>query len=388
MRRVKVLRLPRSKVHLGAPLPWNVRDEQGQLLLSKGHLIVNERQLDELLERGAFVDVEEIRAAASNDAPKQEQKIVAPPNLFGLWEKKAQALRDLCQHPKAHADFLPQLEAYSNHLLMLLDRHVDVGIYRCVRQENQPHYYYGYNHAIHTAVMCVLLARHLQWSATRVLSLVRAALTMNLSIMELQGQMAAQDTPIKDAQKKDILAHPQAAVALLESLGVTDTDWLTAVVQHHEHLDGSGYPTGCTQPSDMATALRVTDVFMAKISPRALREALTSQEAIRQLYREDQGGPMSTAIVKQFGIYPPGDYVELATGERGIVVERTDNARASIVAVITDATGRLVTKTERRDSSQPGCSIVGNVVDKVLLKRLPPERFYGFVALDGERGDR
>lgn len=379
---MKVLRLPRSKVHLGAPLPWNVRDEEGQLLLSKGHLIVDERQLEELLERGAFVDIDEIRAVAQSDAPHGEQKVAAPlPNLFGLWDKQALTLRDLCQHPQDHEGFVQQLEAYSDRLLKLLDHNLDVGIYYCVRQENQPHFYYGYTHVIHTAVMCVLLARHLQWSAAHSLSLVRAALTMNLPIMELQGQMAAQDVPMKDAQKKQILAHPQAAVALLESLGVTDSDWLTAVAQHHEHLNGSGYPTGCTQPSDMATALRVTDVFMAKISARALRQALTSQEAIRQLYREDQGGPMSTAIIKQFGIYPPGDFVELASGERGIVVERTSNARAPIVAVITDTSGRPVTKTERRDCRQPGFTIVGNVVDNVLLKRLPPERFYGFLAV-------
>jgi len=204
---------------------------------------------------------------------------------------------------------------------------------------------------------------------------------MNLSIMELQGQMAAQDVPVKDAQRREILALPQKAVELLESLGVTDVDWLTAVAQHHEHLDGSGYPSGCKQPSEMATALRVSDVFMAKISPRALRDALTSQDAIRQLYREDHGGPMSTAVIKQFGIYPPGDFVQLASGELGIVVQRTSNAKAPVVAVITDTAGRPVTRTDRRDSAQPAFAIVGNVVDKGLLKRLPPERLYGFSAV-------
>jgi len=49
--------------------------------------------------------------------------------------------------------------------------------------------------------------------------------------------------------------------------------------------------------------------------------------------------------------------------------------------VITDTAGRLVTKTLRRDSAQAGFAIVGNAVDKVLLKRLPPERLYGFSAV-------
>jgi len=66
-------------VQPGAPLPWNVRDEQGRLLLSKGHLVMDERQLDELLERGAFVDVEEIRAAAQIEPRTDSQPLKRPP---------------------------------------------------------------------------------------------------------------------------------------------------------------------------------------------------------------------------------------------------------------------------------------------------------------------
>ena len=50
---LRMLRLPRSKVQIGTPLPWSVRDEQGTLLLSKGHLVESEHLLDQLLLRGA-----------------------------------------------------------------------------------------------------------------------------------------------------------------------------------------------------------------------------------------------------------------------------------------------------------------------------------------------
>jgi hypothetical protein len=129
---------------------------------------------------------------------------------------------------------------------------------------------------------------------------------------------------------------------------------------------------------ELAIALRVADVFMAKISPRALRSALSPQEAIRELYREDKGGPLSTAIIKEFGIYPPGDFVKLASGELGIVVQRTGNARAPIVAAITDTAGQPVARTVRHDTGQPGFAIVANATDKAMLARLPPERLYGF----------
>jgi hypothetical protein len=96
------------------------------------------------------------------------------------------------------------------------------------------------------------------------------------------------------------------------------------------------------------------------------------------LYREDKGGTISTAIIKEFGIYPPGDFVKLASGELAIVVQRTVNARAPIVGAISDNLGRATTKTVRHDTSQAEFAIVGNATDKAMLKRFPPERLYGF----------
>lgn len=376
---MKVIRLLRSKVELGQPLPWSVRDEQGHLLLSRGFVVQTEQQLNQLLARGGFADVEEIRAVAREEAARNEPaKVHVPPNLFGLWDQLTEDLRKLLLHPEESAHFVKQLDDFAARLLGLLDSQVDIGIYRAVRQDNQSHFYYGYTHAIHTAMLCVLLSRRMQWPEPRLMSLMKAALTMNLTIMELQGQMAAQDVPPKDAQRAEIRAHSEKAVAQLTALGITDTDWLTAITQHHEHLEGTGYPSGTRDVSELAVALRVADVLMAKISPRALRESLSPQEAVRQLYREDKGGPISTAIIKELGIYPPGDYVKLVSGEQGVVVQRTANAKAAIVAVITDAQGRPIVKTVRRDTGEPASAIVATVSDKAMLKRLPPERLFGF----------
>jgi HD-GYP domain-containing protein (c-di-GMP phosphodiesterase class II) len=361
-----------------------VRDETGHLLLTKGHVIDTEHQLELLLERGAFVDVEEIRASAHENQTSSPANLAARPNLFGLWEQTAQALKTLLTQAVTRSrtdvvnDFGPQLDQFAAHILELVNCNPDIAIYLSVRQDHAQAFYYGYAHAVHTAVLCLLLARHLHWPQDRVLTLLKAALTMNLSILDLQGEMASQDVPVRDRQRAEIHSHPQKTVALLQQLGVNDTDWLQAVAQHHEHLDGTGYPAGCINMAEMALALRVCDVFMAKISPRLLRPALAPQEAVRQLYREDQGGPLSTAIIKEFGIYPPGEFVKLASGELGIVVQRTANARAPIVASITDTAGRPVAKTARHDTGQAAFAIVGTASDPAMLARLPPERLYGF----------
>lgn len=377
---MKVLRLPRAKVEVGSPLAWNVRDEAGKLLLSKGHVIGSEHQLDLLLQRGAFVDFEEVRATSQRTeaAAPTDSPLTRAPNLFGIWDKTAAELQALLTDVTT-PDLAERMQRYALHVLRLVDINPDIALYRCVRQEHVQHYWYGYEHSVHTAVLCVLMARQLQWPVDRMMSLMKAALTMNVSILELQGQMAGQDFPMRDRQREKIQQHPGMAVDILRKAGISDEDWLAAIAQHHERSDGSGYPAGQKELHEMAVALRVADVLMAKISPRVLREGLSPQMAVRQLYGEDAGGPWSTAVIKQFGLYPPGDLVHLASGELAVVVQRTGNVKAPIVAAITDAAGHASTKTVRMDTGAKEHAIVRVENDKTLLKRLAPERLYGNV---------
>jgi len=378
---MKMLRLPRQKVQLGVQLPWNVRDAEGKLLLSRGHVVETEHQLEALLQRGAFVDALEVQTAERDAGPEQPKTPVLPPNLFGLWDQMTVRLEKLLHSAPGtlrEPDFPDQVDAFAQQIVALVERDTDIGIYRTVRQDHAQAFYYGYAHSVHTAMICILMCKRLQWPRERMMSLVKAALTMNMTILELQGQMAAQDVPMKERQRALINAHPAQAVEALKQAGVVDADWLTAIAQHHERPDGTGYPTGSCEVSEIGVALRVTDVFMAKISPRILRPALSTQEAARQLFREDKGGPISMAIIKEFGIYPPGDFVKLASGAFAVVVRRTDNAKAPLVAAITDTAGHPVVKTIRHDTAQPAFSIVGNVADKSMMLRMPPERLYGF----------
>jgi hypothetical protein len=208
-----------------------------------------------------------------------------------------------------------------------------------------------------------------------------AAITMNLSVLTLQGQMAKQDVPMRESQKALIRQHPGEAAERLQKLGVTDSEWLCAVSQHHERPDGSGYPHALIQVAEIAVALRVADVFMAKISPRTLRAPLPIREAAKQLYGEDKGGPLSSAVIKEFGVYPPGEVVRLASGEIAVVMRRTANPRCPKVACMTDAKGSPVTHTVLFDTDSPEHAIVGSTPPPANIGRLPPERIYGYASV-------
>jgi HD-GYP domain-containing protein (c-di-GMP phosphodiesterase class II) len=368
-----LLRLIQSQVKLGEPLPWGVRDEHGKLLLARGQVIVNEAQLAALLERGASVDIEEVRAAAS----RAEAEARRPVSLFGQWEQVLWQLDRLLRSVQAESGFGTRVDELVRHIEALTLRDPDIAIYLTVRQDPKRLTIYALAHSVHCAMVSLLMARRLGWDEPRTHTLMKAALTMNIAILDLQGRMAAQGVPPTPPQVDQIRAHPAQGVELLKAAGVDDTTWLDTIAQHHERPDGSGYPAGLREVGDLASVLRYIDVFMAKMAPRALRAPLTAQLAARQLFQASGGAPESAAIIKEFGIYPPGEFVQLRSGEFAVVVRRGSNASTPLAASITDRHGMPTVNTVVRDTAKPEFAIAALSADKNLVMRVPPERLFG-----------
>jgi len=372
---MQLLKLVQSQVRLGEPLPWGVRDAQGNLLLRQGHVVATPAQLKAILERGAFVDVEEVKAAAKRTAEAEQQR-QRPVSVFTLWERMLWQLDRLLRGAQEEPGFPARADELARHILALIDRDADIAIYLAVRQDPKRLSIYGLAHAVHCSLICLLIGRRMGWDGDKLLTLMKAALTMNIATLELQGRMAVQGVPPTTGQAALIAEHPAKGVEMLRAAGVEDEDWLQAVAQHHERADGTGYPAGLRDATDFARALRHVDVFMAKISPRAIRAPVSIQVAAREMFQQDQG-PIAAAIVKEVGIYPPGEFVKLRSGEHAVVVRRTESASTPMAASITDRSGMPVVNTVVRDTSKPEFAIVSTVSDKAQVLRMPPERLYG-----------
>lgn len=369
----RLLRLVQRQVLVGKPLPFSVRDEHGTLLLARGQMVLDDAHLAALLDRGVYVDAEELRALQQPAAKADPARKLT---LFGQWEQMIWRL-DRLLRSVAEPGLPERIDEVAAALLALQRRDADIGIYLVMRQDPKRLSVYGLTHSLHVAMACGLAGARLGWNETDTTRIVAAALTMNLSIIELQGQLATQGKKPTPLQSERIKAHPQAAAEALAAAGVTDTVWLDAVYQHHERRDGQGYPAGLSAPAELAVALRQADVLLAKISPRADRSPLPIQQAHRELFADDGGGPFAAALIKEFGIYPPGDFVKLKTGELAVVVRRGPTVTVPTVAAITDRHGVPCVSTAQRDTARPEFAIVGPAPDKSLVLRVPPERLFG-----------
>jgi len=295
-------RIPLSQVRdilrIGQALPFRVLDSQHRLLLNEGQVLADEAQFDALIERGAWAERSLVEAARKARAAASQAPVEAQLSLFDRWErllwqfdKLSRALSRKEQPGGAVAPFFTTLQA-------LVDRDPDVALFLCARQEDRRYALYPLRHAIHCAVLVLLAGRQLGWPAAQCASICGAALTMNLSILELQAAMAEQDTPPTRKQLEQIRAHPEATVAMLRAAGIDEEEWLGAVAAHHERPGGGGYPRGQGEVGQAAQVLRAADVYMSKISPRAKRQPMVPQIAVRQLFQQHPGDPLAMAIIR------------------------------------------------------------------------------------------
>ena len=161
---------------------------------------------------------------------------------------------------------------------------------------------------------------------------------------------------------------------MLEHAGVTDNDWLRAVARHHEVEDGSGYPTGCTEVGDLASLVRRADVYTSKLAVRSHREAMAADIAGRQMFMQDPGHPMTAALVKEFGVYPPGCHVRLANGSTAIVVQRGPTVTTPIVCCLSAGNGAPLIKPMRVETSHPDLAVVAVIGQRVVNPEATAER--------------
>ncbi|MCR6651468.1 MAG: DUF3391 domain-containing protein [Cellvibrionaceae bacterium] len=145
------------------------------------------------------------------------------------------------------------------------------------------------------------------------------------------------------------LALVQKHVAIgARTLAQSDLPELTnrIIAEHHERLDGSGYPAQLRgdQVHPLSQLLAVVDTYEERVHQLTDEPGVIPTVALRSLYREAERGVFSPEVVASLisllGIYPPTTAVLLKTGERAVVREHHSDAPLQpVVAIHYDAAG-------------------------------------------------
>lgn len=371
-------------ISLGKPVPWPVYDEFGKLLFKQGAIVRSERQMNILIKVGLYAkEIEE----EEKDTIPQPVKFLKKINPFAEFD-------DLCDKTASIFNLINRKEILPQGQLekRIYDIVTNIqGLYAyypdamlgIVHLPNEDVAYPVY-HPLHTMVLVEMVLERLEVDQPTRLAILSAALTSNIAMNPYQQKLHQQRQPLKNQQLAIVQKHPEQGVAILSMLGITNKLWLETVRQHHELLDGSGYPRGLsgTQVSKEARILTLADVYSAMVTKRPYRNAFRHKESLRQLFLNRgklYDERLTMVFLNELGIYPPGIYVRLANGELGVVVGKTFSPKEPLVASIKRSDGSLYLSPRRRNTSSSEFAIKATSIANE--KHINPAIIWGMNAI-------
>ncbi|MCB9495950.1 MAG: HD domain-containing protein [Fibrobacteria bacterium] len=321
--------MPESELPLGDPLPWDLFDRWGAMLLKEGSVIRNEEQLKDIIHRGPSIQVPD----AIPDPLQEQRRSLHIGTPFDVNHKCIRFLESISRDPFENPQFLEDVDRVAAAILRAVERDEDAALASLLIMEDGR---YCIRHQVETAIVVAAVARHLELSAESIRSIVCGALTMNLASLEMQEALHNDRSPMSDETRILMNLHPQQSANLLKDLGVTNKEWLGAVAHHHELWDGSGYPYGLigTRIPLGAQLVQIADTYTARTSSRSWKTREHASTTLADLVRNAQGATnpdLTRILIRILGVYTPGTWVHLDNGEIALVARRGRTLKTPIV---------------------------------------------------------
>lgn len=269
-------------------------------------------------------------ARAEDEAPYQD--------LLGMWFDLEAALGLLLARPALVQQLPTKVQQLDTWLQELVAHDSDSALYLMLQLAGSSTVGYSASHALVCATLSHILAIDFQLNPTERNALVRAAFTMNIGMTALQDQLALQRERPSVAQQETIRMHPAEGRRKLQELGIQDLLWLDVVDLHHINTVAQAPLMQQPAAERLARILATCDRYAAMISPRRNRLGRSVTESVQavtdaQSTLYDQVG---NALIRSVGLFPPGAYVALSTGETAVVVRRTADIGYPLVATLLD----------------------------------------------------
>ena len=201
------------------------------------------------------------------------------------------------------------------------------------------HKNYLVSHAVRSSVYSIILGASLKLPTFRLIELGAAAALHEIGMVKLPPQLYMAGRALSPQEKKAITTHPLLGYNLLKEKQVP-LEVCLAALEHHERVNGSGYPRGLTgeKISLYSKIIMVACSYDAVTSARPFKEARDGYSAMVDIIKNEgkqYDDLVIRALVYSLSIYPIGTQVMLTNGKKAVVVDvNPDNPRYPIVQVL------------------------------------------------------
>jgi len=177
-------------------------------------------------------------------------------------------------------------------------------------------------HSLNVAVLSLMIGSELKLSEKYMHLLGFGAMIHDIGKGRIPMNVIRGQT-LNQASAKYYKEHPTVGARLVDGFPDMSPHVRAVVLQHHEMVDGSGYPKGLTADdiSPLAKIVAVVNIYDNMLNDPE-HEKMTPHQAIKVIYQrhKDRLDPKVLKLfIRGMGVYPPGTVVELSNGILGIV---------------------------------------------------------------------
>jgi len=339
----------------GTKLGKSIYSEEGQILLGKG-VEITDRLVTRLTQYGVhYVYIEDpltddivIETAISEETRRRATQTIRVEfrKLMNnsLKSTKAISAPDLASAFKPLVNgLIEELLASKPAMIMLTDMQVtDL---------------YLYQHSLNVCIYATQLGMSYGYKGNDLFALSIGALMHDIGKTRISKEILFKPDKLTNEEYDEMKRHSEYGFDILR--GMTGIPLVSAhcAFQHHERMDGSGYPRGLknNEIHHFAQWTGIADVFDAMTTNRVYRKAMLPHEAVEVLYTGSvhQFDREKLALFRdKIAIYPLGVEVTLSTGEVGIVVDLNANIPHRPIVRVIEAEGGPVQAPYELDLSK------------------------------------
>jgi HD-GYP domain-containing protein (c-di-GMP phosphodiesterase class II) len=297
----------------------NILTNDGKILLRSG-VRLNTRYMDKLKELGVyFVYVEDNRLddVMVEDNKLSELKQVTMKNMSKIIKNVYTC------NSRAVKDSLNVVEDLVDYIIDMGD--VNTSLYDIQTYDN-----YTFVHSLDTCIMASFLGLAHGFNEKELKELAIGAILHDIGKIKISNKIITKSGPLTNEEFEEIRRHPIYGEEILSKNVRIPDNAIKAVLQHHERIDGRGYPYKLVdnEISKFGKVASICDVYDAISNDRVYRKKFSPNEAY-ELILAGSGTAFDSGVVKSFretfAVYPLGCCVRLSNSVEGYVIRQNRN---------------------------------------------------------------
>jgi HD-GYP domain-containing protein (c-di-GMP phosphodiesterase class II) len=182
-----------------------------------------------------------------------------------------------------------------------------------------------YFHSLNVAVLSMLLGKSYGMSAAEIKVIALGALFHDMGKLKIPTAILRKTTPLSEPEINFLKLHPKYSFDLANLADNFPKAAKPILLQHHEMLDGSGYPKQlkANEIDLYAQLISVINAYDNLCHPADKSQARIPYSALSYLFKNKKAqynNDFLALLVRMMGVYPPGSIVQLSNQQLGLVV--------------------------------------------------------------------